>query len=125
MKAGDTIYESYNDSMPIYSFPEKVSLNSIFTYNGYNYVEYNEVKGWVKEPIKEEEPIVKPDASNKKIDLKKPTTIEIVVVLSLAIVLILSLTSLLALVLMEKSAKKQQIKNETVVNKENDDDLNI
>lgn len=128
MKAGDAIYESYNGSMPIYSFTENVSLNSVFTYNGYNYVEYNNVKGWVKETLKEEEPVIKPEKTSKKIDLKKPTTIEIVIVLSLAVVVILSLTSLLALVLMEKSAKKQQGKNETTVNDENkksEDDINI
>lgn len=123
---GNIIYEQPNTTKQITDIKENKTVKPLFKYNDFYYIEFDNIKGWVKPenvigeedtniveltekeviaPAPIEEQTVKDN--NKKI----PTKVELIIIVGLAVILLLSLTSLITVVIMNKKNGNELQKN--------------
>ena len=109
----------------LYAFTESAQINAKFAYRNFYYIEYNNIKGWIKTnnnsnssikivPTEKKEEVVEVPtigATEEKQKGKVPTKVELIIIISLAVLLLLSLTSLIAIVIMNKKKGGELIKN--------------
>lgn len=120
VNSGDVIYETHNGGNTLYTFDSEESVEPLFYYNDYYYIEYGDYRGWVNIPniienntMSRLQPIELTETpTQKETKEEKPKTstfkkIEAIVVFGLAIILLLSVTSLIALMIMNKSGDKK------------------
>lgn len=109
----------------LYAFTESAQINAKFAYRNFYYIEYNDIKGWIKTnnnsnssikivPTEKKEEVVEVPTigtTEEKQKGKVPTKVELIIIISLAVLLLLSLTSLIAIVIMNKKKGGELIKN--------------
>ncbi len=108
----EKVYSKPNTLKHVYEFEEDLVLKPLFFYNGFYYIETEDVKGWVNKEDALESGISKIDLTKKEVveepiepevPEKKPgIKPEIIVIAFLGILLLVSLTSLIGVVIMNK-----------------------
>ena len=131
----DKVYEKPNLLKHIYEFEATETIKPLFYYNDFYYIEYNDIKGWVKldsvtesstkiDPIKKTdvvETIGEPVVPEKKQGIKP----EIIVIVFLGVLLLVSLTSLIGVMIMNKKNPLLPVENtDNTTNSDNNNEKN-
>lgn len=116
----DEMYENPNSLKVKYTFESEVSIKPLFYFDGFYYVNYNDMYGWVKStPLENNlskiDPIIKNEVNDEKtvekVHERKEIKPGIILIIILSILLLASLISLVCVVILTKKNPDYLMKN--------------